>query len=127
MLWIFLLCSVTESVFRVNLFKVLPIFNGLSGHDAQYLILNNVFSLNKGSNSIFKRLTMKATLNLVTMLEDGSDIYSHHDVNKSFNSFLIYFESCFPMHHTTTKLVNNSWIMQGIRISCKKKKKPSHT
>jgi hypothetical protein len=60
---------------------------------------------------------MKVTiLNSVTMLnnESWSNVYSRHDVNKSFNSilnsFFICFESCFSMHRTTKHLVNNSWI-----------------
>jgi hypothetical protein len=101
-------CSIIDNC-RINLFKVLPIINGLSDHDVQYLILNNVFSSNKGNNSICnKRLITEATvLNFVTVLkvEPWNDIYCHHDVNKSCNSFpnsfLIYSESCFPMHHTT--------------------------
>jgi hypothetical protein len=76
---------------RINLFKVLPIINGLSDHDAQYLTLNNVFLLNKGNNSICNtRLLMIASVsNFVTMLKDESwsDVYSHYDVNKCFNSF----------------------------------------
>jgi hypothetical protein len=61
-----------------------------SDHDAQYLILNHVF-LNKGYNLISnKRLITKATIsNFVTVLKDESqrDVCSHHDDNKSFNSF----------------------------------------
>ena len=66
------------------------------------------------------------------MLKDESwrGIYSHHDVNKSFNSFLnsfsLYFESCFPMQHTTKKLKNSSWITWWIRMSCKENKKGLH-
>jgi hypothetical protein len=89
-------CSTIDNIFidnsRVNLFKVLPIINGLSDRGAQYLTLNDVFLLNKGNNSICnKRLITKATIsNFITMLKDESwsDIYSHHDVNKSFHSFL---------------------------------------
>jgi endonuclease/exonuclease/phosphatase family metal-dependent hydrolase len=36
--------------FRVNSFEVFPLFNGLSDHNAQCLILNNIFSAShKGS------------------------------------------------------------------------------
>jgi hypothetical protein len=115
-------CSTIDNIFIDNSrIKVLPIINGLSDHDAQYLTLNNVFLLNKGYNSICKmRLITRASIsNFVTMLknESWSDVYSHYDVNKSFNSFLnsflTYCESCFPMHHITKKLVKNSWITQG--------------
>ena len=106
-------CSTIDNVFIDNsshLFKVLPIINGLSDHDFQYLTVNNVF-LNKGYNLIDnKKLITKATiLNFVNMLQDESwrDVYSHHDINKSFNSFLIHFESCVPIHHTNKKLITH--------------------
>jgi hypothetical protein len=76
---------------RLNLFKVFPIINGPSDHDAQYLTLNNLF-LNKVYNLIsHKRLITTATIpNFVTMLKDESwsDVCSLHGINKSFNSFL---------------------------------------
>jgi hypothetical protein len=90
-------CSTIDSVFIDNsshLFKVLPIINGLSDHDSQYLTVNNIF-LNNGYSLIDnKRLIAKATIsNFVTMLKDESwrDVYSYQDINKSFNSFLIHF------------------------------------
>jgi hypothetical protein len=90
-------CSIIDSVFIDNsshVFKVLPIINGLSDHDSQYLTVNHLF-LNNCYNLINnKRLITKATIsNLVTMLKDESwrDVYSYQDINKSFNSFLIHF------------------------------------
>jgi hypothetical protein len=89
--------SPVDNVFIDNtshLFKVLPIVNGLSDHDSQYLTVNNLF-LNKGYNLIDnKMLITKATIsNFVTILKDESwrDVYSHYDINKSFNPFLIHF------------------------------------
>jgi len=110
---------------RLILLKVFPIINGLSDHDAQYLTLNNLF-LNKVYNlTSHKRLITKATIsNFVTMLKDGEMSAPIMILTKAIipflNSFLLYFESCFPMHNTTQKLINNSWITPGIRISCKK-------
>jgi hypothetical protein len=93
---------------RLDLFKVFPIINGLSDHDAHYLNLNNLF-LNKVYNLIsHKRLITKATIsNFVTMLKDESlgDVCSYHNINKSFISFLKFIFNIlwvfFPMHHTT--------------------------
>ena len=72
------------------MFKVFPIVNDFSDHDAQYLILSNVF-LNKGYNLISnRRLITKASISdFVTVLKDESwkDLCSHHDDNKSSNSF----------------------------------------
>ena len=48
--------SATDNIFidncRVNSFEVSPFINGLSTHDVQYLVLQNVFALNKGSKQI---------------------------------------------------------------------------
>jgi hypothetical protein len=107
-------CSTVDNIFidnsRHNMFKVFPITNDFSDHDVQYFILNNVF-LNKSYNLISnKRLITKASIsNFVTVLkaESWRAVWSHHDDNKSFSSFLssflMHFESYFLMHHTTIK------------------------
>jgi hypothetical protein len=61
-------------------------------------------------------MKVTAILNFVTMLKDEScsDVCFHHTINKSFNSIIICFVSCFPMHCTITSLVNNLWIKEGI-------------
>ena len=58
-------CFTVDNVFvdkSSHLFKVLPMINGLSDHDSQYLTVNNIL-LNKGYNLIDnKRLITKATI-----------------------------------------------------------------
>jgi hypothetical protein len=85
-------CSIIDNIFidnsRVKPFKVLPIINWLSDHDAQYLTLNNVLHLKKCNNSVCnKSLIMRATISSsVTMLKDdfwSKIIHTQHDINKS--------------------------------------------
>jgi len=66
-------------------------------------------------------------LNIKLSYESWEDVLSYNDVNMSFNKFLnIYltiFFSSFP-----TKAAHNSshskvWLTQGIRISCRNKRK----
>jgi len=42
--------------------------------------------------------------------------------NLFLNTFLIIFESCFPMLYVAYKVSNNHWITIGIKTSCKRKK-----
>jgi hypothetical protein len=58
----------------VNSFEVSPLINGLSDHDAQYLILRNVFVINKGSKSTSRiRLITKDSLtNFIDLLKNES-------------------------------------------------------
>lgn len=48
------------------------------------------------------------------------------DVNASFNeflnTFLVIFESCFPMQYVVNTMYKNQWITNGIRVSCRRKK-----
>jgi len=55
--------------------------------------------------------------------ESWDNIINHTDVNDRFNlfqnTFLIIFESCFPMQYVTKNFPNNHWITPGIKISCR--------
>jgi hypothetical protein len=58
--------------------------------------------------------------------ESWDNIINCTKVNESFNiflnTFLIIFESCFPMQYVTKNVYNNHWITAGIKVSCKCKK-----
>ena len=78
---------------------------------------------------MIKRLITKSAVSiLIEMLKNESwdNIINHTDVNESFNlflnTFLIVFESCFPMQYVTNNVSNNQWITTGIKISCKCKR-----
>jgi hypothetical protein len=101
-------CFTVDNIFidnsRLNMFKVFPIIHGLSELDVQYLILYNV--------QVFlnKRLTTEATISNFCTLKDESwrdvsIVMLTEALILVLNSFLTYFESCFPMHHTTKKLI----------------------
>jgi hypothetical protein len=49
-------------------------------------------------------------------MNQGNDI-----VIALLNTFLIHFESRFPVHYVTRKHKTNYWIPAGIRTSCKRK------
>jgi len=58
--------------------------------------------------------------------ESWDNIINHTDVNESsnlfLNTFLIIFESCFPMQYVINSISNNHWITTRIKASCKRKK-----
>lgn len=57
------------------------------------------------------------------------DVYSAHDMNEKYNIFInkvsTMFENCFPLKVTQIKQksITKPWITQGIKISCKTKRK----
>jgi len=65
-----------------------------------------------------------AAWNLMGMLEGEAwdNILCQTDVNVSFNTSLIFFETYFPLQYVLTKGKNNHWITLSIRISCWHKK-----
>ena len=70
-------------------------------------------------------MTRGTITNFTNMLKNKSwdDTFIKEDINNQFlNTFYISFVLCFPMQHVTTKLKNNCWLTEGIRISCKWKK-----
>jgi hypothetical protein len=86
---------------------VFPVINGLSDHDAQYLIVYNVFSCKRKTNKFVRRriiteLSFKTFMNMLQS-ETWENTFNNTDVNVSFNLFfntyLIIFETCFPMQY----------------------------
>jgi hypothetical protein len=81
-----------------------PIINGLSDHDAQYLMINNIAA---ATNLIpLKQRTRKVNnetimqFQLLLKSETQESIYKDNDTNNKFNSFLYtflnIFEASFP-------------------------------
>ena len=124
--------SATDNIFvnntRLQQCNILPIHNGLSDHDAQCLILKNLFIKKKKRSGKYKtRLFTTDAIGYFQKLllrETWETAYQEHDVNSIFNNFLrIYlniFEASFPIAYFN-KHNDNAWITKGIRISCKKK------
>jgi exonuclease III len=77
--------------YRVNSFKISSIVNGLSDHDAQYLILENVsIESNITPVKYRTRLINKDTIKTFPHLlkyETWESVYLNNDVNSMFNTF----------------------------------------
>jgi hypothetical protein len=122
--------NISIDVPRINSFKLNPLINGLSDHNGQHLILDKVFSTKvNGCSIIRERITAESLSNFIEIIKQESweEVFSQEDVNKSFNSFpnsfLIHFESCFPMQHISLKAKNSSCLTKGILVSCKRKRR----
>jgi len=112
---------------RINSIKVFSLIYGLSDHEAQYLCVNNIFYWQTGNfRFVKKRLITKSAVSMFIEMwknESWDNIINHTDVNESFNlfvnTFLIVFESCFPIQYVTKSIYNNHWITARIKVSCK--------
>jgi hypothetical protein len=103
---------------RFNSFKISPLFNGVSDHDIQQLILNGVFTMDRGVSIAYR--TCLITKDLISTFldtlssESWENVYEHVEINKTFNLFLNKFLSifeCFPNPTTTLKSINIGWII----------------
>jgi hypothetical protein len=74
------------------------------------------WTINKETIHYFIETIKEETWGKIYKVEHINDIY-----NVFLNTFLIHFESCFPIQYVTKKNRDNSWITPGIRISCKRK------
>jgi hypothetical protein len=115
------------NVSRANHFTVASISNGLSDHEAQYIVLDRACPYQTDLPHHKKRVINKETINyfIETIKEETwGKIYKVEHINDIlmyFKYFLIHFESCFPIQYVIGKSRDNSWITPGIRISCKRK------
>jgi hypothetical protein len=107
-----------------------PIINGLSEHDAQHLMINNIAAA--GNVILLKQRTRKVNnetikqFQLLLKSETWEFVYKDDDTNIKFNSFLYtflnIFEASFPIKYKNKGKIKNDWITQGIKISCKHKR-----
>jgi len=123
--------SVNKS--RMKAYKILPLFNALSDHEAQYIILNKFLPETELKNGEHKnahkiRLTVNDTVNYCQeqlSQESWEDVFAAEDVNSSFNkflaTFLTIFEASFPYKYLSNDR-DRGWITQGIRKSCQRKR-----
>ena len=124
--------SAIDSIFidgsRINLFNVAPISNSLSDHEPQFIVLKKMFIDSEIFLSHRSRYINKYSIeNFIDIIrnEKWENTYSMNQVNDIFNAclntFLIHFESCFPVYYVTRKHKSNDWITTGIRTSSKRK------
>jgi hypothetical protein len=110
--------------------SVYPWINGLSDHDAQIIVLHDITIKTCEKKLYFCRnfnRTAVTDLNLKLSYECWDDIFSHNDVNVSFNKFLntylTIFYCSFPTKTVHDSLFSKAWLTQGIKISCINKRK----
>jgi hypothetical protein len=111
-------------------YSIQPCINGLSDHDAQFIIFRSISvpintlesivvrNINKNNIDAFQRLLSR---------EQWDNIFQNDNVidacNDFHNTYLRCFHACFPkkvikQHH----IINNKWITKWIRTSCKRKR-----
>jgi hypothetical protein len=107
-----------------------PIINGLTDHDAQYLMINNIAA----TTNLIPLKQRKRKVNNDTIMEfqlllkseTWESVYKDNDTNNKFNSFLYtflnIFEASFPITYKSIRKINNDWMTKGIKISCKRKR-----
>ena len=82
-----------------------PVINGLSDHDAQYLVLNKIFDSHTNNKLSVKKkkriIANDAIANFLEMLNNESwdNTFHQNDISKSFNSFLITFLNLTFLHY----------------------------
>jgi hypothetical protein len=111
-------------------YTIKPQINGLSDHDAQLLVLNNIVKIRNNNKSFSVRNINKKTIaefQLLLSMELWEDVFNVTDVNSMFNNFLktyirCYNTTCEKINISTSNLINNGWITKGIKVSCKRKK-----
>jgi hypothetical protein len=110
-------------------YKIFPLLNGLSDHDAQLLTINISSNQPQEHQTYFKRKINKYTITefqVKLSYETWDSVFHHDDVNTIFNSFLNtylrIFCSSFPLTKVKRTIHNTSCITQGIKISCKHKR-----
>ena len=92
------------NTFKFNSFTVYPIINDLSDHDAQSILIHNIFEQNSHSNFYFNQKIDKPSIrdfNTKLSYETWENIFGEDDVNTIFNNFLNtylrIFYSNFPL------------------------------
>jgi hypothetical protein len=125
--------STTDNIF-INTFKfnnvlVYPITNGLSDHDAQGLIICNIFALKNNTGYYYTWKINELTImdfNIKLSYELWEDVFAEKNVDIAFNNFLnIYlriFYSSFPLKKVYFKSENKAWLTPGLKISCANKR-----
>jgi hypothetical protein len=115
--------------YKFKNYIIMPVANGLSDHDAQFLVLNNLKVHNSKSCRYNKRQINKTSIEnfkLSLSYETWEEIFIEEDADKIFNGFLnIYlrnFNNCFPIKKVLSKYNNKAWLTVGIRTLCQHKR-----
>jgi len=124
-------CAVRLKITPIQLI-ILAIYrssSGLSDHEAQITIIENIVLTKQINNIITQRdINDQSILEFQLLLshENWEEIFTEDDANISFNKFLnIYlriFHSCFIKKCTDCNTISKPWIIKGIKTSCNRKR-----
>jgi len=110
--------------------SVYPCINGLSDHDAQIIVMHDIVNMTHEKHLFLCRRFNEVAitdLNIKLSYESWEDVLAYNDVNMSFDKFLNIYLTIFYLSFPTKAVVNSSppkpWLTQGIRISCRNKRK----
>jgi hypothetical protein len=102
-------------------FSVYPIINGLSDHDAQSLIIYNIFVQKHNSCFYYNQKIDELSImdfNIKLSCELWEDKFAEKNVNTAFNNFLNtclrIFYSSFPLKKVYFKSFNKAWLAPGL-------------
>ena len=113
--------------------SVSRIVNGLSDHDAQLLILKSICSQTnvKHKYQLLRKVNPVAIETFLSLIkeQEWQDVYSADNADDKYNAFLntfiMLFESCFPLERSKQGTFSNrqpGWMTKGIRVSCRTKR-----
>jgi hypothetical protein len=110
-------------------YNVKPCINRLPDHDAQLITLKNIKILYNIVESVPITNINKNNIDEFQMLLSGElwdNIFGDNNVNNMYNNFhntfLRYFNACFPKKELKNSNNNNMRITKGIRTSCIRKR-----
>ena len=114
---------------RTKSYFINPHVNGLSDHEAQIIVMENIVLTKQINNITTKRVINDQSIlefQLVPSHKNWEEIFMEDDANTSFNKFLtIYlkiFHTCFIKKHTNFNTISKPWITKGIKTSCNQKR-----
>jgi hypothetical protein len=108
---------------RIGKFELSPMYNGISDHDAQWLLIHDItiFSHTKRSR-IIRKIDESSLLNFNLSLstEQWEEIFDENEVNIMFNTFLNiflrYFCNSFHKLYIIPYINTKAWISSSIKI-----------
>jgi hypothetical protein len=110
-------------------YSISPIYNGLSDHDVQLLVLHDAIINNQIPHSTIIRQVNDNTIaqfKLNLSYENWTETFTEDNIDINFknllNTYLRIFNSTFPYKRIYPNRNRNAWITKGIKISSKRKK-----
>jgi hypothetical protein len=115
---------------RNEVYSINSLSNGLSDDDAQILTLNNCKCLNSHNYIVYTRDInefTKSEFKLHLNCEMRTDVFTTEDdvdlmFNNFLNTYLIIFNHNLPYKKHSSKQYNKTWLTNGIRTSCARKR-----